>query len=131
MRFFNILCFALLCVACGCRPTGPVTQQDFTIRAPENAKPILGEDPMWALEEWKRCGNKYYIGYSIKNMDERKVKICKRIENDNMMCVYYLPYQLEDGGGNKIPWVAVFNIEYNSQGIIYSCTAERQIGFYY
>lgn len=82
-------------------PTGPATQQDFTIWAPENAKQILGENPIWALEEWNRCWNKYYICYSIENMDEIKVKICKIIENDNMMCVYYWPYQLEDVGGIK------------------------------
>ena len=90
MRIFNtlLLYFVLLC---GCQ----------SYWASNSAKQILGENPIWALEEWNRCWNKYYICYSIENMDEIKVKICKIIENDNMMCVYYWPYQLENVGGIK------------------------------
>lgn len=129
MRIFNtlLLCFVLLC---GCRPVGSVTQEDFPgVWFPPETEGMYGERDIWALEEWDRCGSGYYIGFSIKNMDNRKIKTCKKIDGGDTLCTYYYRYELDDTGGNDIPWVAVFNIKYNTQKIVYWCKGQRTIGF--
>ena len=131
MRIFNtlLLCFVLLC---GCRSIGRVTQQDFTkIWFPPETRGMYGERDIRALTEWKRCGDGYYFGVSIHNMDGRKLQTCKSIEDGKTMCAYYYEYELDDGGGNNIPWIAVFNIKYNSQGVVYGCKAQRTMGYAY
>lgn len=129
MRIVNalVLCFVLLC---SCRPVGTVTQQDFPgVWFPPEAESMYGESDLDANREWRLCGNGHYIGFSINNMDHRKIKKCKQIENGDTICTYYYWYKIDDAYGNSIPLTAVFNIKYNSQKIVYWCKGQRTIGY--
>ncbi|WP_156802917.1 hypothetical protein [Desulfovibrio sp. 6_1_46AFAA] len=131
MRIFNtlLLCFVLLC---GCRSIGRVTQQDFTkIWFPPETNDMAGESSIWVLDEWKRCGSGYYKGVSIYNMDSRKLKTCKKIGHEDTICAYYYSYEIDDAYGNSLPYVAVFNIKYNSNKVVYECSGERMMGYAY
>ena len=131
MRFFNIivLCFVLLC---GCRSIGRVTKENFSsVWFPPATEGMYAERDIRSLTDWDRCGSGYYIGFSIYNMDGRKLQTCKQIGNGNTMCAYYYNYELDDGGGNNIPWIAVFNIKYNAQKVVWGCDAERMMGYAY
>lgn len=123
-----LLCFALLC---GCRSVGRVTQEDFpSVWFPPEAEGIYGENSIVAEREWKRCGDGYYIGFSIYNMDRRKLQTCKSIGDGNTMCAYYFNYDVI-GAYDNDPYVAVFNIKYNQQGVVYGCKAHKMMGYAY
>lgn len=64
-------------------------------------------------------------------MDNRKLKMCKKIGHKDTICAYYYSYEIDDAYGNAIPYVAVFNIKYNSNKVVYECSGERMMGYAY